>query len=128
MSSDDNKLIIGTQDAAASVSPSSTKNSNSMYESALWKQLVSPNEILTDIENAMRKITRRDQGRSIYIHNLVDTKRYNELSLDEEGSSPLGNFTGTQSEPRWGDFHTWRCVVFVLEDANWSGLTGTPKW
>ena len=28
----------------------------------------------------------------------------------------------------YNNFHTWGCPVFVLDEANQSGLTGSPKW
>ena len=59
---------------------------------------------------------------------LADTKRDNELSLDELGKSPLEIFAGIEAEIHCEDFHTWGCPVFVLAEENQSGLTGTPKW
>ena len=59
---------------------------------------------------------------------LADTKRHNELSLDENGKSPLEKFSSTTDEITCNDFHTWGCPVFVLDEANQSGLTGSPKW
>ena len=56
------------------------------------------------------------------------TKCHNELSLDEDGKSPLGKFSNIQSEIECDDFHTWGCPIFVLDARNQSGLTGTPKW
>lgn len=59
---------------------------------------------------------------------LADTKRHNELSLNEQGKSPLELFSGINEEITCSDFHTWGCPVFVLDAANQSGFTGTPKW
>ena len=56
---------------------------------------------------------------------LADTKRHNELSLDENGKSPLEKFSRTTDEITCNDFHTWGCPVFVLVEANQSGLTGS---
>ena len=42
--------------------------------------------------------------------------------------SPLELFSGIDEEITCNDFHTWGCPVFVLDEANQSGLTGTPKW
>ena len=58
---------------------------------------------------------------------LADTKRHNELSLDENGKSPLEKFSNTTDEITCNDFHTWGCPVFVLDEANQSGMTGSPK-
>ena len=59
---------------------------------------------------------------------LADTKRDNELSLNETGKSPLEIFAGIKAEIHCDDFHTWGCTVFILAEENHSGLTGTPKW
>ena len=58
----------------------------------------------------------------------ADTKRDNELSLNELGKSPLEIFADTEAEIHCEDFHTWGCPVFILAEENQSGLTGTPKW
>ena len=58
---------------------------------------------------------------------LVDTKRDNELSLDESGKSPVEIVAGIEAEIHCENFHTWGCSVFILAEENYSGLTGTPK-
>ena len=59
---------------------------------------------------------------------LSATKCHNELSLDENGKSPLEKFSRTEAEIHCEDFHTWGCPIFVLEAQNQSGFTGTPIW
>ena len=59
---------------------------------------------------------------------LADAKRHNELSLNENGKSPLELFSGIEDEITCKDFHTCGCPVFVLHESNQSGLTSTPKW
>ena len=59
---------------------------------------------------------------------LAHTKSHNELPLDEDGKSPLEKYSDTEAEIYCKDFHTWGCPVFVLDEANQSGMTGTPKW
>ena len=38
------------------------------------------------------------------------------------------NFSGTTDEITCNGFHTWGCLVFVLDEANQSGRTCSPKW
>ena len=40
----------------------------------------------------------------------------------------MEKFSSTTDEITCNDFHTWGCPVFVLDEANQSGLTGSPKW
>ena len=57
---------------------------------------------------------------------VVDS--HNRLSLNKDGLSPLERLAGTKEEIIPLDFHTWGCLVYVLEAQNQTGGIGTPKW
>ena len=57
---------------------------------------------------------------------IVD--RYNHLSLDEHGKSPIEKFSGIPHDIDVSAFRTFGCPVFILDAANQSGMGGTPKW
>ena len=59
---------------------------------------------------------------------LSTAKSHNELSLDEDGKSPLEKVTGIKDEITCSDWYAWECPCFILAEENQSGLTGTPKW
>ena len=63
-----------------------------------------------------------------YYALLADIKRHNELTLDEHGKSPLEKFSDTHDKLHCNDFHTWGCPIFVLKEADQSGIIGTLKW
>ena len=59
---------------------------------------------------------------------LAETKRNNELTLDEQGTSPLEKCSSSSAEIGCTDYYAWRCPIFILEDANQIGLICTPTW
>ena len=59
---------------------------------------------------------------------LADTKRSNELSLDESRNSSFDKYPDIETEIRCEDFHTLGYPLFMLAEENQSGITRTPKW
>lgn len=63
-----------------------------------------------------------------YYALLATAKRLNDLALDENGESLLENFSCIKEETVCSNWHTWGCPVFILAEANQSGLDVTPQW
>ena len=54
-------------------------------------------------------------------------ERYNCISLDKDGRSPLEKFSGIVSNLLFTNFHTLGCPVYILAEAN-QGAMKKPKW
>ena len=59
---------------------------------------------------------------------MAKSKNHNELSLAENGKSPLETFNNIEDDIMCYDWYTWGCPCFVVAEENQSGLTETRKW
>ena len=73
-------------------------------------------------------LSRGNNYNVIYLCNEGLFRKFNEIKVDGDGTTPMENFSGTTTYITFKNHHTWGCPVYVLDAMFQGNIAGLPKW